>query len=87
MHFDRSPFTRSCQGEKGLNNFKFGTFIGRFPSDDVTSMVVKGLIHLARVAHNWTGKCARERKSAYTRLKFPGGWKRIKDGCTAGSSV
>ena len=77
-----------AKGEKSLNNFEFGTFIGRFPSDDdVTSMAVKGLIHLARVAHNWTGKCARERKSAYTRLKFPGGEKRIKDGFTAGSSV
>ena len=26
-----------------LNDFKFGTFIGRFPSDGAASMAVKGL--------------------------------------------
>ena len=31
-------------GGGGLNDFKFGTFIGRFLSDDATSMAVKGLI-------------------------------------------
>ena len=31
-------------GKKSLNGFKFGTFIGRFPSDVVASMAVKGLI-------------------------------------------
>ena len=29
--------------EKGLNDFKFGTFGGRFPSDGAASMAVKGL--------------------------------------------
>ena len=28
---------------KGFNNFEFGTFIGRFPSDDAVSMAVKWL--------------------------------------------
>ena len=32
------------KGGIGLNNFKFGTFIGRFQSDDMASMAVKGLI-------------------------------------------
>ena len=30
-------------GQKTLNGFKLGTFIGRFPSGDVTSMAVEGL--------------------------------------------
>ena len=29
--------------EKGFNGFKFGTFIGRFPSDRAAGMAVKGL--------------------------------------------
>ena len=28
---------------KSLNGFKFGTFIGRFPSDGAAGMSVKGL--------------------------------------------
>ena len=35
-----------AKGEKSLNNFKFGTFTGRFPSDGVASMAAKGLISL-----------------------------------------
>ena len=31
------------KGGKKLNGFKFGTFIGHFPSDGVVSMAVKGL--------------------------------------------
>ena len=31
-------------GKKGLNDFRFGTFIGHFPSDSVASMAEKGLI-------------------------------------------
>ena len=31
------------KGEKSLNDFKFDTFIGRFPSDDAARMTVKGL--------------------------------------------
>ena len=31
-------------GPKSLNSFKFGTFIGRFPSDGAASMTVKGLM-------------------------------------------
>ena len=30
-------------GGRSLNDFKFGTFIGRFQSDDAASMAVKGL--------------------------------------------
>ena len=33
-----------AKGGKGLNDFKFGTFIGRFQSDCKASMAVKGLI-------------------------------------------
>ena len=29
--------------QKRLNDFKFGTFMGRFPSDSAASMAVKGL--------------------------------------------
>ena len=44
MHFDRNPFTCSREGgKKSLNDFKFGTFIGRFPSDGAASMAEKGL--------------------------------------------
>ena len=38
-----------AEGEKSLNNFKFGTFIGCFPSDDVASMALKGLSQLRPV--------------------------------------
>ena len=31
------------KGEKGLNDFKFGAFIGRFLSDGMASMAVTGL--------------------------------------------
>ena len=31
---------------KGLNDFKFGTFIGYFPSDGAASIAVKGLMAL-----------------------------------------
>ena len=47
MHFDRNPFTLPCEGGKSLNqadDFKFGTFISRFPSVGVACMAVKGLI-------------------------------------------
>ena len=30
-------------GRRSLNDFKFGTFIGRFPSHGASSMAVKGL--------------------------------------------
>ena len=33
-----------AKGGKGLNDVKFGTFIGRFQSDCKASMAVKGLI-------------------------------------------
>ena len=32
------------RGQKLYNDFKFGTFIGRFPSDCAASMAVKGLM-------------------------------------------
>ena len=41
-------FSRAhAKGKKDLNGFKFGTFAGRFPSDDGASMAVKGLNLLA----------------------------------------
>ena len=44
LHFDRNPFHLFMQREKkSLNNFKIGTFTGRFPSDGAASMAVKGL--------------------------------------------
>ena len=43
LHFDTSPFMYSCEGEKGLNDFKFGTFIGCFKSDGAVNMAVKEL--------------------------------------------
>ena len=57
MHFDRSPFTRSCEAVAGgggggggggsLNDFKFGTFIGRFLSEGAASMAVEELNYFA----------------------------------------
>ena len=32
------------RGEKSLNDFKFGTSVGRFPSDGTASTAVKGLM-------------------------------------------
>ena len=43
MHVDRNPFICSCKGVKGLNDFKFSTFIGHFQSDGAASIAVKGL--------------------------------------------
>ena len=36
------------RGQKSLNSLKFGTFIGRFLSDSMASMAVKGLNLQAR---------------------------------------
>ena len=45
LHFDRNPVTCSCDGEKkDHNDFKLGTFIGRFQSDGAASMAAKGLM-------------------------------------------
>ena len=33
-----------AKGGKSLNDFKFGSFIGRFQSDGAASMAVKGLM-------------------------------------------
>ena len=42
--FNRNPFTCSCEGGGGgLNDFKFGAFIGRFLSDGMASIAVTGL--------------------------------------------
>ena len=39
-----SPFTCSSEvGKSHLNDFAFGIFLGRFPSDGAASMAVKGL--------------------------------------------
>ena len=43
MHFDRSPIRCSSKNEKKASyDFKFGTFIGRFPNDGVGSVAIKG---------------------------------------------
>ena len=34
-----------AKGEKSLNDFKFGSFTGRFPCDGAASMAVKGLTY------------------------------------------
>ena len=40
-------FSRAlAKGEKDFNDFKFGTFISRFPRDGAANMAVKGLIFL-----------------------------------------
>ena len=48
VHFNGIPFMCSCEGKekKGkqkLNDYKFFTFTGRFPSDGAASLAVKGL--------------------------------------------
>ena len=44
MHFDKVLPGAHAGGVGGsLNDFKFGTFIGRFGSDGAASMEVKGL--------------------------------------------
>ena len=43
-HSDRNPFTCLCErGEKSFNDFRFGIFVGHFPSDSKASTAVKGL--------------------------------------------
>ena len=45
-HFDRNPFhVLTWRGKKSFNVFKFGTFMGRFPSDSAASVAVKGLMY------------------------------------------
>ena len=39
-----------AKGRKGLDDVKFGTFTGRFPSDGAASMAVKGLIEAFRTS-------------------------------------
>ena len=36
-------------GGKSLNDFKFGTSVGRFSSEGAASMAVKGLIHTENI--------------------------------------
>ena len=43
VHFDNISFTCSCVEGESFNGLKFGTFIGRFSSDSLESMAVKGL--------------------------------------------
>ena len=49
-----------AKGAKTLNSFKFGSAIGRFPSDGAASMAVKGLKHRKRkplFVHVYTKWC------------------------------
>ena len=39
-----------AKGEKGFNDFKFGTFMGRFQSVGAASMAVKGLTWLSKAS-------------------------------------
>ena len=41
----------------GLNDFKFATFIGRFPSEGAASMAVKGLMFHLIVRERVTRQC------------------------------
>ena len=54
-------FMYSREGvKKGFNVFKFGTFIGRFPSDGTAGVAVKGLIQIiSRLIHRfkWRFDC------------------------------
>ena len=44
VHFDRNPFTSSCEaGKKSRNDLKFGTFMGCFPSEVQQALQWKGL--------------------------------------------
>ena len=43
--------------EISLNDFKFATFIGRFPSDGAASMAVKGLMFHLTVRDRVTRQC------------------------------
>ena len=44
-----------AKGRKGLINFKFGTFIDRFPSDGAASMAVRGLMSASIVSTYFDG--------------------------------
>ena len=44
MHLERKVLSCGLANGESRNNFKFGTFIGRFPSDGAANMAVKGLI-------------------------------------------
>jgi len=59
VRFDKNLFTCSCERDNNNNNnnkgeqndgFKFGTFIGRFPSDGAAGMAVKWLTLLLGAA-------------------------------------
>ena len=44
VHLDRNPITCSCVGiKKGLNEIRFGTFVGRFANDGAANMAVNRL--------------------------------------------
>ena len=43
---------------KSLNDLKFVTFVGSFPSDGVASIAVKGLMSIYIVLHKKTHVCA-----------------------------
>ena len=52
LHTDRNPLMCSREGGKrGINDFKFGTFIVRFKSDSAASVTAKGL-NLRVARHN-----------------------------------
>ena len=42
-----------AKGGKSFNDLKFGTFIGRFPSDPLASMAAKGLKEIRQTNATW----------------------------------
>ena len=54
------------KGEKSLNDLKFDTFIGRFPSDGAASMTVKGLSITAALTPTGSSLVFFLRSSAHT---------------------
>ena len=57
------------RGQKILNGFKFGTFIGRFPSDSTASMALKEL----NFAENAKNEAEHETWWKHP-LRIPSGW-------------
>ena len=84
-----NPFTCSWKvggGGGDLKDFKFGTFIGCFPSDGVASMAVKWLIEgwsLMRASLTWKHEREGVRQSGIKSGMVPGDsltWKHKREG-------
>ena len=73
VHLDGSFRCSRSRGEKSLNDFKFGTFIARFPSDSAGSMAVKCLQgnHLTFVGPQHRGGGGGAGGSSFLRPQYP----------------